>query len=883
VLGKPLVDTYITAEYKEPVRSVLTAAATGGEEVASFEFPLYTKTGERVELLLNATTRRDADGEIMGVLGVGQDITEKVHAEKAQSAIATELLTLIDSANAPIFGVDTDLLITEWNQKAAQITGYSKEEVLGKPLVDTYITAEYRDPVRSVLTAAATGGQQAASYEFPLYTKGGDRRELLLNATTRRDADGEIIGVLGVGLDMTAARAVQRQLDVSEKAKLALWGCIREGVATVEGDNVLDGTIVECNAAMCELCGVTPDQLRGTTLSQILVKSGQDLEQISKSSSDDEHILEFCLRGSDKVIKNCEATFMEIPALDVDEKVTRLALVVRDRTWKKELERQATELMLRAERVRTLNKQLKWVQHQVKNSALALDFRLRQVIDVLSKEEVYAVVDGVEAEFNALQKEVNSLMHSLEKHVMLGEMASGCYLPRFQEHDVPSILGQVFRRLDEVDDSQVFRARLDIYALHHATSNLESNADKYSAPQTKVVKVVRMYKCLPPTPVAQDTIVVQGLQIGDRIPAGPDEGAIILAMLHVSVSNTVVPDDFARLMKMQNQGGVHSLFDEGMRIAGERHAASSAGEGLALTKSVCASLFGTLWVKLDVETRTIYFHITVPALFPAVDASAHMQSGVGVLAIDDCPTQRMMLTVYLKKLGAPFQVLGDKPEHYTDICGIADGFIQRHGGVTLVAILDQNLMEDPVVLGTQLAGQLRDHCRPQDLVTLIRSGNTMTDDIKLYLTEADGFLEKNDSFPVLRSKIIAQLAILAEHQDTGCVDGEEDMSIEDMEAEAVKEMKNGLLEAIEDWLTIEHIEVWETSQKQLHSMKGSIKGIEGMMGDTPLPGQEKFGEIVDKIDVTRKDFSLASHEEQTKMLDDIQTSLLDLNLWLNTW
>merc|ERR1740117_1643766 len=203
VLGKPLVDTYITAEYKEPVRSVLTAAANGGQQAASYEFPLYTKTGERVELLLNATTRRDADGEIMGVLGVGQDITEKVRAEKAQSAIATELLTLIDSANAPIFGVDTDLLISEWNQKAVQITGYSKEEVLGKPLVDTYITPEYKDPVRSVLTAAATGGEEAASYEFPLYTKTGERVELLLNATTRRDADGEIMGVLGVGQDIT--------------------------------------------------------------------------------------------------------------------------------------------------------------------------------------------------------------------------------------------------------------------------------------------------------------------------------------------------------------------------------------------------------------------------------------------------------------------------------------------------------------------------------------------------------------------------------------------------------------------------------------------------------------------------------------------------------
>jgi len=810
-----------------------------------------------------------------------QHRSESEFSEGSDRHLAAELLALIDTANAPIFGVDTDLLITEWNQKAAQITGYSKEEVLGKPLVDTYITAEYKEPVRSVLTAAATGGEEAASYEFPLYTKTGERVELLLNATTRRDADGEIMGVLGVGLDMTAARAVQRQLDVSEKAKLALWGCIREGVATVEGDNVLDGTIVECNAAMCELCGVTPDQLRGTTLSQILVKSGQDLEQISKSSSDDEHILEFCLRGSDKVIKNCEATFMEIPALDVDEKVTRLALVIRDRTWKKELERQATELMLRAERVRTLNKQLKWVQHQVKNSALALDFRLKQVIAVLAKEEVYAVVDGVEAEFNALQKEVNSLMQSLEKHVMLGEMASGCYLPRFQEHDVPSILGQVFRRLDEVDDSQVFRARLDIYALHHATSNLESNADKYSAPQTKVVKVVRMYKCLPPTPVAQDTIVVQGLQIGDRIPAGPDEGAIILAMLHVSVSNTVVPDDFARLMKMQNQGGVHSLFDEGMRIAGERHAASSAGEGLALTKSVCASLFGTLWVKLDVETRTIGFHITVPALFPAVDPCQNMQAGVGVLAIDDCPTQRMMLTIYLKKLKAPFQVLGEAPAHYTDICEIANSFVQRHGGVKLVAILDQNLGEDPLVLGTELSRRLRQNCIAQDLVTLIRSGNTMSDDIKLYLQEADGFLEKNDSFPTLRSKIIAQLATLAAHSKSGG-DAEEEMSIEDMEAEAVKEMKAGLLAAIETWLGIEHAAHWESSQKELHSIKGSIKGIEGMMGVQPPPGRYEFGQIVNKIDAVVRGFASSSEESQTLMLEEIEQSLIGFAMWLES-
>ncbi len=43
--------------------------------------------------------------------------------------VANDLTQLIDTANAPIFGIDTDGLVNEWNRKAAQITGFSKEEV----------------------------------------------------------------------------------------------------------------------------------------------------------------------------------------------------------------------------------------------------------------------------------------------------------------------------------------------------------------------------------------------------------------------------------------------------------------------------------------------------------------------------------------------------------------------------------------------------------------------------------------------------------------------------------------------------------------------------------------------------------------------------------
>ena len=58
--------------------------AFAGQEKSNFEFPLITKSGARVEVLLNATTRRDQYGNIMGVVGIGQDITQRKTVERAK-------------------------------------------------------------------------------------------------------------------------------------------------------------------------------------------------------------------------------------------------------------------------------------------------------------------------------------------------------------------------------------------------------------------------------------------------------------------------------------------------------------------------------------------------------------------------------------------------------------------------------------------------------------------------------------------------------------------------------------------------------------------------------------------------------------------------------
>ena len=107
-----------------------------GKERANYELRLKAKSGKELYLLLNATTRRDQTGRVTGVIGIAQDITEQKKREAEIDRLLTEATLLIETANAPIFGVDTNLRINEWNLKAEEISGYSKEETMGKPFLD---------------------------------------------------------------------------------------------------------------------------------------------------------------------------------------------------------------------------------------------------------------------------------------------------------------------------------------------------------------------------------------------------------------------------------------------------------------------------------------------------------------------------------------------------------------------------------------------------------------------------------------------------------------------------------------------------------------------------------------------------------------------------
>jgi PAS domain S-box-containing protein len=148
-------------------------------------------------------------------------VSARSEAEALQLAkIANELTQFVDTANAPIFGIDTEGRVNEWNQRSEQITGFTKAEVMGRDLVANFITDDYKVSVGEVL-AKALHGEETANYEFPLFTQSGDRVDVLLNSSTRRDPDGQIVGVVGVGQDITELNKVRAEQEKERKESAA--------------------------------------------------------------------------------------------------------------------------------------------------------------------------------------------------------------------------------------------------------------------------------------------------------------------------------------------------------------------------------------------------------------------------------------------------------------------------------------------------------------------------------------------------------------------------------------------------------------------------------------------------------------------------------------
>ncbi|QSE98818.1 PAS domain S-box protein [Fulvivirga lutea] len=171
-------------------------------EKTQFNFIYKLKNGSKHKWLIFNSAPYSIHEEKLGAVISFRDVTSSYESEKKLNRLAQELVQLIKTANAPIFGIDKDGKITEWNDFAQNITGYAKKEVLGKNLFEKFVMVNEQEKVRDFISFIIEDGI-TSNCELSLKTKSGEIVIFLFSGNTRIDFETGDVGIICVGQDIT--------------------------------------------------------------------------------------------------------------------------------------------------------------------------------------------------------------------------------------------------------------------------------------------------------------------------------------------------------------------------------------------------------------------------------------------------------------------------------------------------------------------------------------------------------------------------------------------------------------------------------------------------------------------------------------------------------
>ncbi len=102
------------------------------------DYRLKTRTGEERWVANAAVQVSDDKGNIIGSLGILQDITDRKQTEESLNRLRNLLSNIINSMPSILIGVDSDGKVTQWNLQAEQTTGLKADQAHGRILNDVY-------------------------------------------------------------------------------------------------------------------------------------------------------------------------------------------------------------------------------------------------------------------------------------------------------------------------------------------------------------------------------------------------------------------------------------------------------------------------------------------------------------------------------------------------------------------------------------------------------------------------------------------------------------------------------------------------------------------------------------------------------------------------
>ncbi|HQP92082.1 MAG TPA: PAS domain S-box protein, partial [Candidatus Omnitrophota bacterium] len=167
--------------------------------------------GQDRYLFIDASPIKDKDGNVMAVMETMQDISECKKAQEIVSLREHELETILDSVPALVFYKDKKNHFLRINQTCSDLIGIPKKDIIGKSVSDIFpMSAE----------KFWKSDKQVIDSGIPLRNVVEEIKEknaiIQIDKIPYMDDKGEIIGVIGFGINVTEHLKIERALRESE-------------------------------------------------------------------------------------------------------------------------------------------------------------------------------------------------------------------------------------------------------------------------------------------------------------------------------------------------------------------------------------------------------------------------------------------------------------------------------------------------------------------------------------------------------------------------------------------------------------------------------------------------------------------------------------------
>ena len=208
--------------------------ALQGETTPLFELHITTKQGEYIIGEFIAVPQFE-DGQVVGILGIARDITERKRAEEALRSSEEKYRTILENIEDGYFEVDIAGNFTFFNDSMCRIYGYPSEELMG--MNDRqYTDQENAKKLFQAFNRVYRTGESTKEFDWEMIRKDGTKRSIVASVSLIKDPSDNRIGFRGIVRDITERKRAEEekaslQEQLRQSQKIEAIGRLAGGIA----------------------------------------------------------------------------------------------------------------------------------------------------------------------------------------------------------------------------------------------------------------------------------------------------------------------------------------------------------------------------------------------------------------------------------------------------------------------------------------------------------------------------------------------------------------------------------------------------------------------------------------------------------------------------